>query len=189
MDEDLVEFYSQERWDNWLDRLEEADLDDEEETSRLYLNLQNDAAIAVAKVLRAHRDDRLDLDEAIDELEDIRDIVLADPELEDEESLMLIDAIQTSLLCVFVSIDRYLADEPAGVEDVTARIDAAVEAEEAENFDDALAHAAEIGAAIIEGERFDLSQCEDLEYGLVAEWLGGLDSLQEAMQGPKVVEE
>lgn len=189
MDEDLVEFYSQERWDNWLTRLEEADLDDEEESSQLYLNLQNDAAIAVAKVLRAWEDDQLDLDEALDELEDIRDIVLAEPDLEDEEALMMIDAVQTSLLCIFVSIDRHIAEEPVEVEDVEARIDAAIEAEDAEAFDDALAHVAEIGASIIEGERYDLSPREDDEYGLVAEWLGGLDSLQDALQGPKVVEE
>lgn len=189
MEEDLVEFYSQERWDNWLARLEEADLDDEEESSRLYLNLQNDAAIAVAKVLRALEDDRLELEEALGELEDIRDIVLAEPSLEDDEALMLIDAVQTSMLCVFVSIDRYLAEEPPAVDDVDNRVDAAVAAEAEEDFDTALAHVAEVGAAIIEGERFDLAPDEDAEFGLVAEWLGGLDSLQEALQGPKVVEE
>lgn len=189
MDEDVVEYYSQERWDNWLARLEEANLEDEEESSQLYLNLQNDAAIAVAKVLRAREEDKLTQDETLDELEDIRDIVLADPSLEDEDALMLIDAVQTSLLCVFVSIDRTFAEEPVEIDSFEGRIEAAVEAEEAEEFDEAMGHVAEIGAAIIEGDRFDFSLMDELEYGLVAEWLGGLDSLQEALQGPKVIEE
>jgi hypothetical protein len=30
---------------------------------------------------------------------------------------------------------------------------------------------------------------EDLEFGLVAEWVNGLDSLQSAMADPEVVEE
>lgn len=189
MDEDVVDFYSQERWDNWLNRLEEADLDDEDESSQLYLNLQNDAAIAVAKVLRALEEGKLTGDEAMDELEDIRDIVLAEPPMEDEEALMLIDAVQTSLLCVFVSIDRNFADEPVQVESFEERVEAAAEAEAAEEFDEALGHVAEVGAAIIEGERFDFTYLDEMEYGLVTEWLGGLDSLQEALQGPKVVEE
>ncbi len=189
MDEDVVEFYSRERWDNWLDRLEEADLEDEEESSQLYLNLQNDAAIAVAKVLSAYEEDRLSSDEAMAELEDIRDIVFEEPPLEDEEALILIDAVQTSLLSIFVSIDRSFADESTAVESVDDRIDAAMEAEAAEDFDAALAHISEIGATIIEGERYDLTPSEDMEFGLVAEWLGGLDSLQDALQGPKVVEE
>ena len=189
MEEDLVEFYSQERWDNWLARLEEADFDDAEETSQLYLNLQTDAAIAVAKVLTAYEEERLELDETLDELEDIRDIVLAEPPLEAEEAIMFIDAVQTSLLCIFVSIDRYLAEEPIEVDEAGARIEAAVSAETDESYDEALAHIAEIGAAIIDGDRFELTPDEEMEYGLVAEWLGGLDSLQEALQGPKVVEE
>jgi len=52
-DDDAVEtFYTDERWQNWLDRLEEEDLDPEnEDSARLLLNLQDDAAIAVVKVL------------------------------------------------------------------------------------------------------------------------------------------
>lgn len=189
MEEDLVEFYSQERWDNWLARLDEADLDDEEETSQLYLNLQTDAAIAVAKVLVEHHDGQLTTDEAVAELEEIRDIVLAEPDLDDDEAVVLIDAVQTSILCIFVAIDRFLAEEPPGVDSLDARIEAAAAAEADEAFDEALAHVAEVGAAIIDGERFDLAPRDDVEYGLVAEWLAGLDSLQEALRGPKVVEE
>ncbi|MFB6197523.1 MAG: DUF2150 family protein, partial [Halobacteriaceae archaeon] len=39
------EFYTEERWTNWLDRLQEEDLDpEEEESARLLLNLQDDVA-------------------------------------------------------------------------------------------------------------------------------------------------
>jgi len=41
-DDDAVEtFYTDERWQNWLDRLEEEDLDPEnEDSARLLLNLK-----------------------------------------------------------------------------------------------------------------------------------------------------
>ena len=62
------EYYTQERWTNWLDRIEEEELDPEnEDSARLLLNLQDDAAIAIAKIVSAYEDDRLDDDEAIDE--------------------------------------------------------------------------------------------------------------------------
>jgi hypothetical protein len=35
----------------------------------------------------------------------------------------------------------------------------------------------------------DIGMAEDLEFGLVAEWVNGLDSLQTAMSDPEVVEE
>jgi len=34
-----------------------------------------------------------------------------------------------------------------------------------------------------------MTVAEDLEYGLVTEWINGLDSLQSAMSDPEVVEE
>ena len=42
---------------------------------------------------------------------------------------------------------------------------------------------------MIDGEEFDVSIAEDLEYGLVTEWINGLDSLQSAVSDPVVIEE
>ncbi|MGA9401243.1 DUF2150 family protein, partial [Haladaptatus sp.] len=39
------EFYSEERWQNWLDRIKDEEIDPEDEDSaRLLLNLQDDVA-------------------------------------------------------------------------------------------------------------------------------------------------
>ena len=54
------EYYTEERWNNWLDRLREEDIDpDEEDSARLLLNLQDDTAIAVAKIVTEYDDDEL----------------------------------------------------------------------------------------------------------------------------------
>lgn len=189
MDEDDVDFYSQERWDNWLDRVTTANIDDEEEASRLYLNLQNDTAIAVAKVLKAHDDGHLDAEEANEELATIRSIVLEEPSIEDEDAAILIDAVQTSLVGTFAAADRYLLDEPVDKGSIPGLVDAAVEAEDAEAYEEALGYIADVGWYVIDGEELPIEVVQDLEYGLVSEWLGGLDSLQEALRGPKVIEE
>ncbi|MFC6615765.1 DUF2150 family protein [Halopenitus salinus] len=188
--DDAVEtFYTEERWQNWITRVEEEDLDPEnEDSARLLLNLQDDAAIAVAKILSALDDGRIDDDRALEEIETVREIVLADVELEDEEEAMLIDGVQTSLVPVFYAAEEYVVG--GTVEgDLDEYVRAAADAEADEDLDAALGYVVQAGTRVIDGDRLDIELVEDLEYGLVSEWVNGLDSLQSAIQDPEVVEE
>lgn len=191
MDEGPVDFYSQERWDNWLSRIEEADIDDESEASRLFLNLQSDATIAIAKIVSAYESAEIDAETAADELATVHAIVLADATLENEDAEMLIEAVQTSLICPFLAADEYLTEGPDDADASMRELyEAASEAEAEEAFDSALSYMTTIGTRVIDGEELDVNpEAVELEYGLVTEWLGGLDSLQEALEGPKVVED
>jgi hypothetical protein len=190
MDEPDAEFYTEERWENWLDRLREEEVDPEDEDSaRLLLNLQDDVAIAVAKILTALEDGRIDADRAMEELVDIREVVLDEPEIDTEETLMLVDGVQTSLVCVFYSAERFVAEGPIDEGTVEAHIHHAAEAEAEEDLDTALGHASAAGTLIIDGADLDIAVTEDFEYGLVTEWVNGLDSLQEALADPEVIEE
>ncbi len=184
------EFYSEERWQNWIDRIRDEEIDPEDEDSaRLLLNLQDDAAIAVAKIVRAFEDGRLEEDDALEEIGDIRDVVLSEVDFEDEEKLMLIDGVQTSLMCVFYAAEEYIVDGPADEADVEEYVRAAADAEAEEDFDAALGYIAQAGTLIVDDAELDMTIAEDLEYGLVTEWINGLDSLQSAMSDPEVVEE
>ena len=184
------EFYSEERWQNWLDRIRDEDIDPEDEDSaRLLLNLQDDVAIAVAKIVTAYDDDTIDEEEALDELADIRETVLGEVAFDDEEKAMLIDGVQTSLVCVFYAAEEYVAGGPADEAAVEEYVVEASKAEEADDLDSALGLVAAAGTRIIDGNELDIAVTEDLEYGLVTEWVNGLDSLQSAMSDPEVVEE
>ncbi|WP_435099322.1 DUF2150 family protein [Halorubrum sp. N11] len=189
-DDDAVEtFYTDERWQNWLDRLKEEELDPEnEDSARLLLNLQDDAAIAVVKVLAAFDDGRIDDERAVEEIRDVRDIVLADVEFDDEDKVMLIDGVQTSLVPVFYATEEYIV---GGVVegDVSEFVRAAADAEAEDDLDAALGYVVQAGTRVIDGEVLDIDLVEDLEYGLVSEWVNGLDSLQSAIEDPEVVEE
>jgi hypothetical protein len=184
------EFYSEERWQNWLDRLRDEEIDPEdEESARLLLNLQDDVAIAVAKILTASDDGDLDEDEAMEELADIREVVLSEPDFDDEDKLMLVDGVQTSLVCVFYSAEQYIADGVADETTVEEYVQAAVDAETEDDLDRALGLSACAGTRIIDGEELDMSILDDVEYGLVTEWVNGLDSLQSALSDPEVIED
>ncbi|MGB9965088.1 DUF2150 family protein [Halobacterium hubeiense] len=184
------EFYSEERWQNWLDRLRDEEIDPEDEDSaRLLLNLQDDVAIAVAKILKAYDNSAIDDEEALEELTDIREVVLSEPDFEDEDKLMLVDGVQTSLVCVFYSAEQYIADGVADETDVAGYVQAAVEAEQGEDLDRALGLSACAGTRVVDGEDLDMDVLDDVEYGLVTEWVNGLDSLQSALSDPEVIED
>ncbi len=184
------EFYSEERWQNWLDRIKDEDVDPEnEDSARLLLNLQDDVAIAVAKIVTAYDDEDIDEETALSELTDIRETVLGEVDFEDEEKAMLIDGVQTSLLCVFYASEEYVAHGPAEDAPVEEYIREAEKAESAEDLDSALGLVAAGGTRIFAGDELDISVMEEMEYGLVTEWANGLDSLQSAMSDPELVEE
>ena len=189
-DDDAVEtFYTTERWQNWLDRLAEEELDPEhEDSARLLLNLQDDAAIAVAKVLAAFDDGTVDEERAVTEVREISDIVLDEVAFDDEDKEMLIDGVQTSLVPVFYAAEEYVV---GGVVDgdVDEFVRAAADAEAEEDLDAALGYVVQAGTRVVGGERLDIETVEGLDYGLVSEWVNGLDSLQSAVEGPEVVEE
>ncbi|EMA41708.1 DUF2150 family protein [Halobiforma nitratireducens] len=185
-----TEFYSEERWQNWIDRIKDEDIDPEDEDSaRLLLNLQDDTAIAIAKIVAAYDDGELDQEDALEEIDDVREIVLDEVDVEDEEKLILVDGVQTSLVCVFFAAEEYVANGPAEEGTVGEYLSAAADAEAEEDLDAALGFAAQAGTLIVDGEALDMEVAEDLEYGLVTEWINGLDSLQSAMSDPEVVEE
>ena len=184
------EFYTRERWQNWIDRIEDEEIDpDDEDSARLLLNLQDDTAIAIAKILSAYEEDELDDEAALSELVDIREIVLSEVDIADEETAILIDGVQTSLVCVFAAAEEYVARGPAEEASVDEYIRAAADAEAEEDFDSALGFCAQAGTRIIAGDEFNMGIVDELEYGLVAEWVNGLDSLEAAMSDPEVVEE
>jgi len=184
-------YYTEERWQNWLSRVDEEDLDPEsEESARLLFNMQDDAAIAVAKVLSAYKDGSIDDETALEEIRDIGEIVLSEAAFESEEKLILVDGVQMSLRCVFAAAEEYVAGGPAPEGTIGEHVEAAVAAEEEEDLDTAFAHTVQAGTLLIEDDdELDVTVLEEIEYGLVSDWVSGLDSLQSALADPEVIEE
>lgn len=183
-------FYSEERWNNWIERLRDEDLDPEEETFLdLQMNLQDDVAIAIAKVVSAYDDGDIEDEDALERLADIREVVLAELSFEEEAAEVLVDEVQTSLVCAFASAEEFIAGGPADEAPVEQYVRAAADAEAEENLDGAFTYCVAAGTRIIAGDELDLGIADDLEFGHVAIWVNGLDSLQRALSDPEVVEE
>jgi hypothetical protein len=186
------EYYTAERWNNWLDRLREEDIDPEsDDSARLFFNLLDDATIAIAKILTDYDDGEFeDADAATEELGRVREIVLSEVDIEDEEKLTLVDGIQTSLVCALYAAEEYIVGGSAEEGTVEEHLRAAAAAEQEEDdLDTALAHCVQAGTLIIDGAELSMDIAEEIEYGLVADWVNGLDSLGRALADPSVVEE
>ena len=184
------EYYTEERWQNWLDRISDEDVDpDDDDSAQLLWNMQDDTAIAVAKVLTDYDEGTLDEETALGELEEMREVVLAEPAFDDEGKLMLVDSVQTSLVCVFYAAEESIVGgvvEEGGFEEY---LRAAADAEAGEDLDTALSYCVQAGTLVIDGHQFDPAIAEELDPGLTVQWVNGLDSLQNAMRDPEVVEE
>jgi len=183
-------FYSEERWNNWMERIREEDFDPEDEDSALlFFNLQDDVTIACTKAVSAYEDGGIDEDEFMEEIQEIRDVVMREENLRDEEKAMTLEGVQTSLICVLASCETYVANGTTEEGDAVEYVEEAVRAEEKEDMDHALALVAEAGARILGGEEFEPSEFDDLEYGFVAEWVNGLESISSAVSEPETIEE
>jgi len=184
------EYYTPDRWQNWLDRIDEEEVEpDDDDTAQLLWNMQDDTAIAVVKVVADFDDGELDEEGALSEIEEMREVVLAEPAFDDEEKLMLVDSVQTSLVCVFYAAEEYVVGGPVEEGELLEYVNAAADAEAEEDLDTALSYCVQAGTQVIAGAEFDPSIAEDLEPGLVVQWVNGLDSLQTAMKDPEIVEE
>lgn len=189
-DDPAETFYTEERWQNWLDRVREEEIDlENEDSARLLMNLQEDTAIAVVKVLTAYEEERIGEERALQELQEIQQVVLTEADIGDEEKQMLVESVQMSLEVVFYAAQEYVAAGPAEEGSVEEFVRAAADAEADEELDTAIGYLVQAGTLIIDGQQLDIAIVDEMEYGLVAEWVNGLDSLQSAMSDPEVVEE
>ena len=71
-------------------------------------------------------------------------------------------------------------DEGANIEEL---IKVAVEAEASDNLELALDYTAQCGAIVLKGKSLPEEIMAELPYGIVAEWLDGIDSISAAMVG------
>ncbi len=183
------EFYTQKRWENWLGRAKESGFqikETEEEAgkeSAIFVNMVDDVILACLKVIARFEKGMLSREKALQILGEIRDIVLSEVEPISEDVDLMIDSIQTSLMGALVAFECYVLgdyDEGVNIEDL---MKAAIEAESSDNLELALDFTAQCGALVIKGNSLPEEVMAELPYGIVAEWLDGIDSISAAMVG------
>jgi hypothetical protein len=183
------EFYTQKRWENWLGRAKESGFqikESEEEAgkeSAVFVNMVDDVILACLKVTARFEKEMLSKEMALQILEEMRDIVLAEVEPISEDIDLMIDSVQTSLMGALVAFECYVMGDYEEGADINELIKAAIDAEASDNLELALDYTAQCGAIVLKGQTLPEELMADLPYGIVAEWLDGIDSISAAMVG------
>ncbi|MFB6283448.1 MAG: DUF2150 family protein [Halobacteria archaeon] len=185
-------YYKEERWNNWIDRIRENEFDPEDEDSMmLFFNLQDDITIACVNILDLFKDGIIDEERCLDEIMKVRDTIMQEVNLGDEDKMLMLEGVRTSLVAVIASCEAYLRNgAPEDDSDVESYVLEAVDAEQEKKMDEALGYVSEAGAKIIDGEDFEIANVDDeIDYGFVEETVNGLVSLEDAIGKPETIKE
>ena len=183
------EFYTQERWNNWIKQVQESGfvLTESDETSakegEVFVNMEDDIILACLKVIAKFDREHLSGEDALGAIADLRGIVLAEIEPISEDIDLMIDSLQTSLMGGIAACECYVEGDFEKKPKMKDLIKSAIDAEAADDVQIAMGYVAQIGAAVIGGKKIPKKALEDIPYGFVAEWLDGIESIAAAMVG------
>ncbi|MCZ7392722.1 MAG: DUF2150 family protein [Candidatus Methanoperedens sp.] len=180
----IMPFYTEERWHNWIGKVKESGFKiEDEKKGAVFVNMEDDVVLACLKIIAKYDKNLISREEALQYLSEIKGIVLQKVEPISEDTDMMIESVQLSLMGVFASCECYVEKAFEETKSFGKLIKGAVEAEKEDNMGAALGNIAEIGANILAGKKLKEKELDAVPEGLVAEWLDGIDSISAAMVG------
>lgn len=191
METDILshDFYTMERWNNWINQVKESGFEFKEsdepqdKDSAVFINMEDDIILACLKVVAKFDKKLISEESAFHLIAQIKDIALAEIEPISDDIDMMIASMQTSLIGTFAAFECYIKQDYNKKARIPTLLKQALEAEAADSIEISLDKIAEIGALIINGRKLPDEVMEDIPYGLVAEWMDGIDSIAAAMMG------
>lgn len=185
-------FYTQERWDNWINTLGECsfddgpDSDDMPEGLKVLQNFTDDINVEVLKIIKLYQKERFRPEEALQKLEEVEEIIIG--EVPESDLSDIIGGIQMRFLVLFLSCKNYLKQNFEGEIKTLVKEGKKVADDDPEK---ALNIAGNIGALVIDGGsccgkylRGDMD-----EPSLFDDWLIEIDDIGTALKSLKKFDE
>lgn len=177
-----VQYYTKERWDNWIQNVKESNFQINDEygsNTEIFVNMMDDVILPCLKVVSEYDKKKIASDDALRAISSISEIVLCDAAAINEDIDMMIQSLQSSLLCALVSCECHIRGEYDTNTPLLNLIRNAIDIEE-KNPEQSLEYISTVGARILSGESMP-DILFDVPDGLVAEWLDGVDSIVAAL--------
>ncbi len=177
-----IQYYTEERWNNWIQNVKESDfrIDNErEDSTAIFVNMMDDVIMSCLRVVFEYRKKKTSADDALNAISSISNIVLANADPVNDDVDMMLQSLQSSLLGALVSCECYAKGGYNTKTPITRLIKDAISAEE-EDPENALDIISAVGARVLSGKKMP-EITFDIPDGLVAEWLDGIDSIVAAM--------
>lgn len=185
-------FYSEERWNNWLSSLREADFEgdpDAEEMPPGFQTLQSfveDITISVLKIVKLYQNERFSKEEALEKLGVVEGIVMRELP-EDDDLAEFVGGVQVSLLALFASCRSFLEGGYEGDPKALVKEGRKVAEDDPEA---ALEAAAKLGAQMIAGGKWSATFLKSKdEPTIFDEWLAEIETISEAVASLKNFDE
>jgi len=185
-------FYNQERWDNWLKTLREANFegdpnsDEMPEGYRLLEGFSVDVTISVLKIIKLYQNKRFPKEESLNKLAQVEALIMAPAS--DEVLADIVETIQLPKLVLFASSRKYLEGRfDKDIKTLVKQGKALIE----KDMEKALEVASDIGASVIDGAACCGKYVKDdlKEPTLFDEWLIECERMFEAMVSLKNFDE
>jgi hypothetical protein len=180
----VIPFYTQERWQNWINKVKESGFKlDEEKGGEVFVNMEDDVVLACLKVIAKFDKNLVSKEDALRFITEIKEIALRKIEPINEDMDIMLESTQLSLMGVFASCECYIEKAFEKTKSLDKLIKSAIDAEKVDNMGEALDNIAKIGANLLAGGKLKDKDLDKVPEGLVAEWLDGIDSISAAMVG------
>jgi hypothetical protein len=184
-------FYSQERWNNWINQVKESKFKIDPTAEGLgregivFLDMEEDVILALCKVTGKLQLGSIAKEEAANNIQIMKEIVLAKVEPLDDDKDAMVESVQSSLVGAFAAAEAFASgsfDAKQKVEDLVLQ---ASKAEEAEDMDKAFELMGKAGALILAGKKFDSDKVYEKipPESFVAEGVDGLDTIAAVLAG------
>jgi hypothetical protein len=186
----MYTFYTQERWNNWINQVKESKFKLDPEAQGLgregivFLDMEEDVILAICKITGKLQRDMINKDEAAANIQMMKEIVLTMVETGDEDKDIMLESVQSALVGVFAAADFFIAGDYDAKGDPEKILLEAAKAEEKEDMDKAFELVGKAGAVVMSGKKFDGEKIlEKIPVGFVAEGIDGVDSIAAVLAG------
>jgi hypothetical protein len=171
---EVMEFYSQDRFNNWVKRIEETEVkEDDPNTFEVFDQFVEDFAIACLNLLRSVKSREVTKKEALEMLENAKKFFLTSIDFGDELKNEFYDFIRESIKAIIQSTIFYLQGK-FSKKDFDSLIKEAIDKEAKGDYRGAFEAVARIGAKVLKGEELPELEVPD---GFVANWLDGIEAI------------
>ena len=187
----MLMFYSEERWNNWINQVKESKFKFDPSAEGLgregivFLDMEEDVILGVCKITGKLQKGYISKDDAVANIANIKQIVLAPVEPMDPDKDEMVESVQRALVAVFGAAEYFVTGDFDAKADPTKLIVEAFKAEEAEDMDKTFELVSKAGALVLSGKSFDSEKALEkvAPESLVAEGIDGLDSIAAVLAG------
>ncbi len=176
-----MEFYTEERFRNWINKIAETEVDlERSESLNVFDQIVEDFTVACLNVIRALKEREITKKKALQELDDMSKLILTSIDFGDEIKNELFEFTRESIKTILFSTKLFIEGKTSK-KSFDALLKEAVKKEKGGDLRGAFETVARMGAKVLRGEKLP-ENLELPEDGFVINWLDGVEMIDVVMK-------